>query len=116
MEMKTAIDALAALAQETRLQIFRRLVWAGECGIPAGMLGRMLNVPAPTLSFHLNLLCNAGLVERQRKGRSIIYAVKFAGIRELLEFLMEDCCQGDPALCGTATPAQSEKGCKSCES
>lgn len=116
MEIKLAIDALAALAQETRLQIFRRLVWAGDTGIPAGMLGRMLNVPAPTLTFHLNLLCNAGLIERRRKGRSIIYAVNFAGVRELLGFLMEDCCQGNPALCGPAASARRESGCNTCES
>jgi len=110
MEIKHAIDALSALAQDTRLQIFRLLVRAGTCGASAGVIGEALNVPAPTLSFHLKLLCTAGLIDSKREGRSIIYKVNFEGMRGLLDFLMEDCCQGNPQLCATS------EDCISCES
>lgn len=94
MEIQAAIAALQSLAQETRLEVFRLLVRAGEDGLPAGEIGEALDVPAPTLSFHLNHLSHAGLVERRREGRSIWYTVRFEGFRSLMEYLMENCCQG----------------------
>ena len=94
MEINFAIAALQSLAQETRLKVFRLLVRAGRDGMPAGEIGETLNVPAPTLSFHLNHLSNAGLVERRRVGRSIWYSVSFEGFGRLMEYLMENCCQG----------------------
>jgi len=103
MEIKHATDALQSLAQETRLEVFRLLVKAGPEGLPAGDIGTTLAVPAPTLSFHLSHLRHAGLIECRRTGRSLWYSVSFGQVRGLLAFLMEDCCQGRPDLCGTAT-------------
>ena len=102
MEAKTAIEALAALAQETRLAVFRLLVREGPDGLPAGAIAEQHQIPAPTLSFHLSQLNAAGLVISRRDGRSIVYAVNFAGMRDLLAFLVEDCCAGRPELCAPA--------------
>ncbi len=96
MEISTAIGALGALAQETRLGAFRLLVRAGPAGIPAGEIARALGVPAATMSFHLGHLARAGLVARLRDGRSIIYAADFDGMRGLMDYLSEDCCAGWP--------------------
>ena len=98
MEMITALDRLAALSQETRLQAFRHLVKAGPSGAPAGDIARVLGVPQNTLSTHLGVLLNAGLVERRREGRSLIYVAGYAAIREVLVYLMTDCCQGEPEI------------------
>lgn len=100
MEIKDAVDALSALAHETRLTVFRVLVRAGHEGLPAGEIAALLGVPNPTLSFHLNHLSQAGLLKTRRVGRSILYSVSFDGVRDLLEFLMEDCCQGRAELRG----------------
>ena len=94
MEIKSAIDALQSLAQETRLAVFRLLVRAGSEGLTAGEIASALDVPGPTLSFHLKHLCHAGLIECRRDGRSLWYRAGFATVRELLAYLMEDCCQG----------------------
>ena len=99
MKSKTAIDALSALAQETRLAIFRLLVRQGPDGLPAGTIGERLDIPAPTLSFHLAQLSRAGLVASRREGRSILYAADYRGMNALLTYLTEDCCQGRPELC-----------------
>lgn len=99
MDVNTTVKALAALAQESRLNAFRLLVRGGPAGLAAGEIARKLGVPHNTLSSHLSILVNAGLIESRRAGRSIIYSVDFAGTRELLSFLMEDCCQGQPELC-----------------
>ncbi len=99
MKSKDAIEALAALAQETRLAIFRLLVRQGPDGIPAGTIGDRLDIPAPTLSFHLAQLSHAGLVASRREGRSILYAADYRGMNALLTYLTEDCCQGRPELC-----------------
>ncbi len=105
MEMNHAIEALGALAQETRLEIFRALVQAHspnaeEAGLPAGGLAAQLGVAAPTLSFHLKELTRAGLVSARRDGRSIIYTANLGRMRALADYLLEDCCQGAcaPAL------------------
>lgn len=102
METKAAIDALASLAHETRLRAFRLLVRMGPKGLPAGALAEALDVPNATLSFHLTHLTRAGLLESRRESRSIIYSVRFEGVRALMAYLMEDCCQGRADLCGPA--------------
>jgi len=99
MEKNLAITALAALAQESRLDVFRLLVQAGPAGLPAGQIAERLGVPANTLSFHLNQLRHAGLVTFRRESRSLIYAAEFGAMNALLEFLTENCCQGTPAGC-----------------
>ncbi len=100
MEKNNAIAALAALAQESRLDVFRLLVRAGPAGLPAGRIGEELKLPATTLSFHLNQLRQAGLVAFRRQGRSLIYAAEFAEMSGLIAYLTENCCQGDPSACG----------------
>lgn len=100
MEKKDAVAALAALAQETRLDIFRLLVQTGVDGLPPGQISERLGLPAATLSFHLNQLRHAGLVTFRREGRSLIYMAEYDAMNGLLAFLTENCCQGDPAGCG----------------
>jgi len=100
MEKSLAVTALAALAQESRLDVFRLLVQAGPAGLPAGQIAERVGVPANTLSFHLNQLRHAGLVTFRRESRSLIYAAEFGAMNALLEFLTENCCQGTPARCG----------------
>lgn len=102
METKTAIESLSALAQETRLEVFRLLVREGPDGLPAGAIAERLGVPAPTLSFHLAQLVRAGLALARRDGRSIGYAADYGGMNALLTYLTEDCCQGRPEICGDA--------------
>jgi DNA-binding transcriptional ArsR family regulator len=101
MEKPSAIAALAALAQESRLDIFRLLVQAGAEGLPAGRIGERLGgMPPATLSFHLNQLRQAGLVTFRREGRSLIYAAEYALMNDLLAYLTENCCRGDATGCG----------------
>jgi DNA-binding transcriptional ArsR family regulator len=94
MEIKAAIEALGALAQETRLAAFRALVEAGPEGLPAGAIATALDVPPATLSFHLKELKQAGVVGCEREGRSLVYRADFDAIRALLRFLTENCCRG----------------------
>lgn len=94
-----AINALVALAHESRLDVFRLLVQAGPDGLPAGQLGERLGLPATTLSFHLNQLRHAGLVSFRREGRSLIYSACYPVMSALLSYLTENCCQGDAAAC-----------------
>ncbi|MDE1148215.1 MAG: metalloregulator ArsR/SmtB family transcription factor [Azospirillaceae bacterium] len=101
MEPKVAVGAFAALAQETRLGVFRLLVQAGPNGLTAGEVAARVGVPASTLSHHLGILERAGLLRSWRVQRQIFYATDYEGTRRLLAFLMEDCCQGLPELCGT---------------
>jgi DNA-binding transcriptional ArsR family regulator len=100
--MITAVRALSALAQDSRLAAFRLLVRAGEEGLPAGEIARALAIPHNTLSTHLATLAQGGMVRSRRDGRSIIYSVDFAGTRALLAFLLEDCCRGAPEICSLA--------------
>ena len=100
MEKPDAIAALAALAQDTRLDVFRLLVQAGAEGMPAGQIGQRLGLPSATLSFHLNQLRHAGLVAFRRESRSLIYAAEYDAMNSLLAYLTENCCQGDPGACG----------------
>ena len=94
MEKQSAISALAALAQETRLDVFRVLVQAGPEGLPAGAIGDVLGVPSATLSFHLKELKSAGLVRCERQGRSRIYSPDLSAVNELVAFLTANCCRG----------------------
>ncbi len=94
--MNSAIKALAALAQETRLTIFRTLVQAGEPGLPAGQLARTLSIPNATLSFHLKELAHAELVVARQENRFIYYSANFATMNALLGYLTENCCAGIP--------------------
>jgi DNA-binding transcriptional ArsR family regulator len=99
MDISTTVKALSALAQESRLNAFRLLVRSGPDGLAAGEIARRLEIPHNTLSSHLAILSNAGLLTSHRQSRSIIYRIDFDGTRKLLSFLMEDCCQGQPELC-----------------
>ena len=103
MNKSRIIAALGALAQETRLDIFRLLVQKGPEGLPAGELGARLGQPSPTMSFHLNQLRFAGLVSSRRESRSIIYSANFKAMTDLLGYLTENCCGGRPELCAPAT-------------
>jgi DNA-binding transcriptional ArsR family regulator len=112
MEKTEAIAALAALAQDTRLDIFRLLVAAGPDGLPAGQIGERLGLPGATLSFHLNQLRHAHLVTFRRESRSLIYSAAYAVMNDLLGYLTENCCQGEAASCGLTvcapTPSYQE--------
>jgi ArsR family transcriptional regulator, arsenate/arsenite/antimonite-responsive transcriptional repressor len=99
MEKTNAIAALAALAQDTRLDVFRRCSPGAE-GLPAGQIGERLDLPSATLSFHLNQLRHAGLVTFRREGRSLIYVAEYDTMNSLLAYLTENCCQGDASACG----------------
>jgi DNA-binding transcriptional ArsR family regulator len=103
MKEKEAIKALAALAQEHRLQVFRLLVRHAPQGLPAGQIAAQVGVPASTMSAHLAQLERAGLLRSWREQRHIFYAVETEGIRQLVTFLTEDCCGGRPELCGYDT-------------
>jgi DNA-binding transcriptional ArsR family regulator len=108
MKERQVLTCLSALAHETRLAIFRLLVQQGPDGVPAGEIALRLSVPPPTLSFHLKELERAGLIQATRKQRQIIYAADFAGMRALIDFIMRDCCQGHPELCGGMAAPECE--------
>ena len=99
MESNTAIAALSALAQGTRLDVFRLLVQHEPNGVAAGDIARQLNVPQNTMSAHLGILARAGLVRFERHSRSIVYRADLDGLRALTLFLVKDCCAGSPELC-----------------
>lgn len=99
MDKKSALAALAALGQDTRLEVFRLLVKAGGAGIPAGEIAERLGAVQNTTSAHLKVLDHAGLVRAERDGRIVRYVADMTGFRDLLAFLMEDCCNGSPELC-----------------
>ena len=95
----SAVEALGALAHDTRLSVFRMLVKAGPDGLIAGAIAQAANVPPSTMSHHLAILERAGLVESERESRLIHYRADYEGMRRLLAFLMQDCCQGVPEMC-----------------
>jgi ArsR family transcriptional regulator len=99
METKDAVAALAALAQETRLSVFRLLVQAGPDGMAPGLIGKQLEVPPATLSFHLKELSRSGLVSSRQDGRFVYYTVDFEHMAALMTFLTNNCCQGMPQEC-----------------
>ncbi len=105
MEKEGAIAALAALAQENRLDAFRLLVQAEPEGMAAGHVAEALHVPANTLSFHFDRLRNAGLVKTERRSRSLIYSARYETMHALLGYLTENCCRG-------SQEAQIAAGCK----
>ena len=94
MDQKAALAALAALAQETRLELFRLLVMTGPEGLPAGIIAERLGVLPSSLTFHLNLLHRAGLISQRRRSRQLIYAAEYATMNALLAYLTENCCAG----------------------
>ena len=104
------MDSLSALAQETRLNIFRLLVRNAPNGLPAGTIARRLRLPGPTLSFHLNVLAAAELVQPRKNGRSIAYSASLDSINRLTGFLMENCCGGRGGCAPfSAGPANSRR-------
>lgn len=110
MESATAVTALGALANEHRLTVFRLLVQAGEDGLAAGAIATALAVPNSSLSFHLAHLAQAGLVQQERRGRSLIYSANYAAMNGLVAYLMENCCAASG--CGprpTAGDASAEQ-------
>ena len=100
--MSEATAALGALAQDSRLAVFRLLVQRGPRGLAAGDIAERLRIPAPTLSFHLAQLGHASLVRSRREGRSIIYAADYEGMQRLMAFLTEHCCREDAGACAPA--------------
>ncbi|MCW8919768.1 MAG: metalloregulator ArsR/SmtB family transcription factor [Gammaproteobacteria bacterium] len=100
MEMIDAIRMFSALSQDTRLKAVRLLVRAGPDGLAAGVIAERLGVSPSTLSHHLHALENAGLVRSARSTRHIIYAANIEGLRKLVAFITEDCCLGNPEICG----------------
>ena len=96
--MELEVKRLSALAHDGRLKVFRLLVTAGDTGMPAGDIARELDIPTNTLSAQLLILSNAGLTKAHREGRSIIYAVNFEAMRDLLVYLTEDCCARSPKV------------------
>jgi DNA-binding transcriptional ArsR family regulator len=108
METERALDAFQALAQETRLAALRLLVQAGPNGLPAGLIADRLAVQPSTLSTHLGILERAGLIASRREARHIFYSAQYEGLRRLIAFMLEDCCQGRAEICGgLGLPASS---------
>jgi DNA-binding transcriptional ArsR family regulator len=111
MEKTEAVAALAALAQDNRLDVFRLLVQAGPEGLPAGQVAEALDLAPNTLTFHFDRLRSAGLVTVRREGRSMIYAAQYGAMNALLAFLTENCCEGAAEKCVPAAcnPARSKR-------
>lgn len=107
MELGGVVEALGALAQPSRLELFRLLVRRGPAGLPAGDIADRLDIPATTLSFHLSQLTRAGLLTARREGRSIVYAADYGRMRALMGFLTEHCCE--EGACAPAEPRPSER-------
>lgn len=96
METKHTVAALAAIAQESRLNVFRLLVQAGQSGLPAGKVSELTNIPPSSLSFHLKELTHANMVTSRQEGRFVIYSANFETMNALISFLTENCCAGVP--------------------
>jgi ArsR family transcriptional regulator len=99
MKINVAVDALAALAQESRLAIFRLLVQIGKEGLAAGALAEKLGIPSATMSFHLKTLTHAKLVKSRTEGRFVIYSANFIEMDKRIAYLTEHCCAGDATQC-----------------
>jgi DNA-binding transcriptional ArsR family regulator len=110
MEKSDAVAALAALAQDNRLDVFRLLVQAGPDGMPAGRVAEELDLAPNTLTFHFDRLRVAGLVTVRREGRSMIYAARYETMNALLGFLTENCCRGAPEACAPAAVCKPARG------
>lgn len=102
MDARLAVNSLAALAQESRLAIYRLLVEAGPTGLSVGEIGASVRIAPATLSFHLKELSHAGLVKARQEGRFIYYSASFERMNRLLEYLTENCCARDGVSCGTS--------------
>lgn len=111
MEIKQAVSSLAALAQETRLAIFRLLVEAGPEGMPAGRIAELLEVAPATLSFHLKELSHAGLAHARSEGRFMFYSADFERMAALMTFLTQNCCRGMPEECLTTVETALARCC-----
>ena len=109
MEKDQIVAALAALAQESRLDTYRLLVQAGPEGMPAGEIAAALGIAPNTLSFHFDRLRHAGLVTFERHGRSLIYAARYDTMNALIDYLTENCCGGRPELCKPATRGAAKR-------
>jgi DNA-binding transcriptional ArsR family regulator len=107
MDEKHAIAALGALAQETRLVLFRLLVTCGPAGLPAGAIGERLGVQPSLLSFHLGQLVHAGLITQRRLSRQLIYSADYGAMNALLAYLTENCCGRDTACVPACNPADT---------
>lgn len=110
MDTKAALDALDALSHETRLGVFRALVVAGRDGLSAGEIADQLGVLQNTMSTHLAKLQRAGVIDSKRHGRQVIFRPRFDSVRELVLFLMEDCCRGMPSVCNPVAAALNTQG------
>ncbi|ARL04443.1 metalloregulator ArsR/SmtB family transcription factor [Burkholderia multivorans] len=99
LDSKLAVKALAALAHETRLAVFRLLVTAGPSGMSPGAIAEKLELPAPTLSFHLKELAHSGLIDGKSQGRFIMYCANYGHMQTLVDFLMENCCAAEQCAC-----------------
>ena len=110
MELTTASERLAALGHETRLAIYRLLVQAGSAGVSAGLIGERLEIPPPTLSFHLAHLSRVGLIKGRQESRFIYYVADYGTMDKLLAYLTKNCCQGSQCLPRTAAVALPRKG------
>lgn len=111
MEMMVSLQRLSALAHEGRLNVFRRLVRASPDGLAAGELATDLNTQPNTLSAQLNVLTSAGLIAREREGRSIIYTADLRALNEMVLFLIEDCCAGRDEVCAPILRALQTTDC-----
>jgi DNA-binding transcriptional ArsR family regulator len=99
MDVDDALEAFSALAQPTRLDVFRLLIRHEPNGLPAGEIARTIDVPHNTMSTHLSILTRAGLIEAERRSRSIVYRARLGAVGELAGFLLHDCCGGRPEIC-----------------
>jgi DNA-binding transcriptional ArsR family regulator len=111
MESTDVVKALAALAQASRLEVFRSLVVAGAPGLTPGALSEGLGLAANTLSFHLKELLHAELITQERAGRNLIYRAQFERMNAVLAYLTQNCCQGQPCLSEPATPCNPSSNC-----
>jgi DNA-binding transcriptional ArsR family regulator len=111
MESKDAVTALAALAQESRLAIFRLLVQAGPAGLVVGRIAEVVGIPAATLSFHLKTLSQGGLVHGRQEGRFVRYVADFEAMHGLIGYLSENCCGGDAAACAPQSSTCDKEKC-----